>query len=89
MGNKLKVYSTGLAAISLVLFLILVSSAATAAPLTITETRITTSGSASNPDIYKDKIVWQDTRYSGNDIYMYDVSAKNLSEKSVMHTEKS
>ena len=74
MGNKLRIYSTALAAIALVLFLILISSTATAAPLTITETRITTSGSASNPDIYENKIVWQDTRDGGSDIYMYDLS---------------
>ena len=42
MRNKLRIYSTGLAAVALVLFLILISSAAIAAPLTITETRITT-----------------------------------------------
>ena len=49
---------------------------AAAAPLTITETRITTSGSASNPAIYEDKIVWQDTRNGGNDVYIYDVSTE-------------
>ncbi len=74
MKTKLRIYSTSLAAVTLVLFLILVSSAATAAPLTITETRITTNGSASNPDIYGDRIVWQDTRNGGNDVYMYDRS---------------
>ena len=58
-----------------VLFLMTVGNAA-AAPLTITETRITTSGSASNPAIYEDKIVWQDTRNGGNDVYIYDVSTE-------------
>jgi beta propeller repeat protein len=42
------------------------------------ETQITTSGSAANPDIYGDRIVWQDDRDGlGNwDIYMYDISSK-------------
>jgi len=42
------------------------------------EIRITTSGSAENPAIYGDKIVWQDGRsgYRNYDIYMYDLSTK-------------
>ncbi|WP_292391358.1 PKD domain-containing protein [Methanosarcina sp. UBA5] len=42
----------------------------------ITETQITTSGSAYNPDIYGDRIVWQDNRNGNDDIYMYDLSTK-------------
>ena len=42
----------------------------------ITETQITTSGSAGNPAIYGDKIVWADDRNGNDDIYMYDLSTK-------------
>jgi len=41
----------------------------------ITETQITNSGEANNPDIYGDRIVWSDER-NGSDIYMYDLSTK-------------
>jgi beta propeller repeat protein len=80
MKNKLRIYSTGLAAVALVLFLILVSSAATAASLTITETRITTSGLASYPAIYEDNIAYVvssdfEPTYS---IDVYDLSTKNV-----------
>ncbi len=37
------------------------------------ETRITTNGSSSNPDIYGNNIVW-----SGGGIYLYDISTKNV-----------
>ncbi len=78
MKDKSDSFSLALASIALVLLLILVSSAASAAPLTVTESRITTSGSASNPDIYDGKIVWQDTRNGGNpDVYMYDISTND------------
>ena len=45
------------------------------------ETRITTSGLASNPAIYNNRIVWQDCRNSDyfggyGDIYMYDISTR-------------
>jgi beta propeller repeat protein len=76
MINK-KLYSVTLASVALILFLILVPSAAAAAPLTLTETQISTSGNASNADIYGNTIVWQDTRNDGNpDIYTYDTSTK-------------
>jgi hypothetical protein len=49
--NK-KLYSVTLASVALILFLILVPSAASAAPITIAETQITTSGYAYYPSIY-------------------------------------
>jgi beta propeller repeat protein len=41
---------------------------------THTQTRITTSGSAKNPAIYGNRIVWEDARNS--DVYMYDLFTK-------------
>lgn len=38
------------------------------------ETQITTSGSAISPDIYGNRIVWQDKRNEISDIYMFDLS---------------
>ncbi len=52
-----KLNSLALVLAALILFLIIVSSAASASPK-ITETKITTSGSASSPDISGNKIVW-------------------------------
>ncbi|AKB52508.1 Chitin binding protein [Methanosarcina barkeri str. Wiesmoor] len=74
--NK-KSYSVVIASAVLILFLIFVSSTASAAsPSAITETRITNHGTASNPDIYGDKIVWQDNRNGNWDIYIFDLSTK-------------
>jgi beta propeller repeat protein len=72
-----KLNSLALVLAALILFLIIVSSAASASPK-ITETKITTSGSASSPDISGNKIVWQDSRLGNekSDIYMYDLSTK-------------
>jgi beta propeller repeat protein len=76
MKEKSKSFSVALAAKALVLFLVLIPSAASAGPLTVTETQITTSGSAENPAVYGDRIVWVDGRNGGSDIYMYDLSTK-------------
>ena len=38
------------------------------------ETPITTNGSAYSPDIYGDRIVWEDWRNGNGDIYMYDIA---------------
>ena len=74
--NK-KSYSVTLASAFLILFLILFPSTASAAsPSAITETRITNHGTASNPDIYGNNIVWQDNRNGNWDIYIFDLSTK-------------
>ena len=84
MKLNTKLYSVVLESSVLILFLILVSSTASAvteqtASLTINKTQITTSGSAAFPSIYGDRIVWQDWR-NGNkndgpfNIYMYNIS---------------
>lgn len=44
------------------------------------KTQITTSGSASLPDIYNNKIVWQDTQNGMFNIYMYDISTKKKTQ---------
>ena len=71
-----KLYSVASVSAVMILFLILVSSTASAS---ITETRITNHGTAFlRPVIYDNKIVWPDSRnadVSGNsNIYMYDLS---------------
>jgi beta propeller repeat protein len=77
MKINTKLLSVALAIAVVILFLILVPSAASADSLKISEIRITTSGSVSNPDIYEDKIVWQDSRNGGNpDVYLYDTSTQ-------------
>ncbi|MDY0129278.1 MAG: PKD domain-containing protein [Methanosarcina vacuolata] len=50
------------------------------------EYQITTSGSASDPAIYGDRIVWQDRRNGNADIYMYDLST---SRETQITTDKS
>lgn len=81
MKNTKKLYPIFLALTSLILFFILVPSTVSApsvddASLKIEETRITTSESAISPDIYDDKIVWQDNRSGRWNIYMYNLSTK-------------
>jgi FOG: PKD repeat len=70
--NK-KLHSVALASAALILFLILVSSTAAAS---ITETRITTHGTADNPAIYDNTVVWQDTRNVNYEIYTLGLSNK-------------
>jgi beta propeller repeat protein len=76
-------YSILLTSTILILFLILVSSTASAATgqsisPKLNETKITTSGSAGFPDIYGDRIVYLDWRNKAqlSDIYMYDLSTR-------------
>lgn len=59
--------------VAMVLFLILISSTASAS---ITEKRITTHGKASNPTIYGSIVVWQDTRNGNSAIYALDLKNK-------------
>jgi beta propeller repeat protein len=73
MENKNKLHSAALASVGVILFLIIVSSTASAS---ISETRITTSGKANNPAIYGNNIVWQDTRNGNSAIYSFDLSTK-------------
>ncbi|AKJ39217.1 PKD domain-containing protein [Methanosarcina barkeri] len=86
MELNTKLYSVALASAVLILFLILVSSTASAvteqtASLTFNKTPITISGSAESPSIYGDRIVWEDWR-NGNqndgpsNIYMYNISTQ-------------
>jgi beta propeller repeat protein len=79
MKEKSKSFSVALAATALVLYLILVPSAASADPLMITETQITTGGSAYNPAIYEDRIIWSDGRNGKFDIYMVTLSSAEFS----------
>ena len=81
MNNNRELRSIFLASAALILLLILFSSTASAATAQssspkITETRITAHGTASNPDIYSNTIVWQDNRNGNWDIYIYDLSTR-------------
>jgi len=78
MKLNIKSCSIFLASISLVLFLILISSMASASTAqntssTIVETRITLNGSAVSPAINGDRIVYQGYQ-NGIHIYMYNLS---------------
>jgi beta propeller repeat protein len=82
MKTDNKLYSVTFASVALILFLVLVSSTATAASPKVTETRITTNPSNSqNPVIYGNNIVWEDDRNGNWDIYIF-----NLSTKEQIHT---
>ncbi|HEX3013128.1 MAG TPA: hypothetical protein VHO92_02485 [Methanobacterium sp.] len=81
MKTSKKIYSLALASAALVLVLILFSSMASAATEkkfspNINITQITTSGIATHPDIYSDKIVWEEDYSNGyaSNIHMYDLS---------------
>jgi len=74
MKNKKRLYSIAITSAVLILFLIIVSSTASAS---ITEKQITTNPSNSkNPVIYGNKVVWQDNRNGNWDIYIQDLSTK-------------
>ena len=68
-----KLYSIASVSAAVVLFLILVSSTASAS---ITEKMITNHGTAQFPSIYANKIVWQDSRNGVSDIYLQDLFHK-------------
>jgi len=70
--NK-KLRSIGLVSAALILFLVVLSSTASAS---IAETRITNHGTAGNPDIYGNKIVWENAHNGNSAIYAYDLSTK-------------
>lgn len=87
MKARNKLFSVSLTSTALILLLILVLSTASgviakAALFSVTETQITTSGSAEKPAIYGDVIVWQDFRNGkqGNGFNgTYDIYMSNLS----------
>jgi len=74
--------STALASAAVLLFLILVSSTASAS---ITETPITNHGTVAFPAIYGNNIVWQDSRSGNWDIYAYDL----VTHQQIHTTDKS
>ena len=85
MKNKEKLYSIALVSTAFILFLIFALSTASAAAVenaspTITETRITTSGLASDPAIYGDRIAYTVTSDSDPDYWIdvYDLSTKSV-----------
>ena len=87
MKARNNLFSVSLTSTALILLLILVLSTASgviakAAPFSVTETQITTSGSAERPAIYGDVIVWQDFRNGrqvGGSNGTYDIYMHNLS----------
>lgn len=85
MRNKEKLFSIALTSTAIVLFLILISSTASAPavqsnPFTINETQITTNASDQYyPNIYGDTVVWFDTRKEGWNLYTYNLSTSRES----------
>jgi hypothetical protein len=92
MNSRKELRSILLASSAMILFLILISSAASAATIQsaspkITETRITTHGIAGCPAIYGDIIVWPcypSSFSEDGDIYIYDLSKKMKPELLLM-----
>ena len=87
MKNNKKLCSVALSSAVLILFLTLVSSAALAttgqssSPM-INITQISSSGIATHPTIYDDKIVWEEdykNKYA-SDIYVYNLSTSNVED---------
>jgi beta propeller repeat protein len=79
MNKQMTFCTISLISIAFILCLFLSTASADTAESvlpTITETRITTSGSASDPDIYNDIIVWDDYRNGNSDVYMHNISTK-------------
>ena len=79
MKNNKIIHSVTVNSAVIILFLLLIlltalTATADSTPLTINETRITTSGSADSPVISGDRIVWADGRNGNSDIYMYDIT---------------
>jgi len=73
--NK-KLYSVALVSVVLVLFLILVSSTASAS---IIKTKLTNNVLTADPVIYGNKIVWTETQ-NGSNIYLFDLSTKKKTQ---------
>jgi len=74
MKTNKKLYPVALLSAAVVLFLLLISSVASAS---ITETKITTRGTAvPGCDINGNTIVWTDWRNGNADIYIYDLVTK-------------
>lgn len=66
--NQVTTYS-----VAVILFLIFISSTASAS---FTEKRITTRGTASNPAIYDNNVVWQDARNGDSAIFASNLKSK-------------
>ena len=80
MNTNKKIYSVIFTSLAVILFLILVSSAASAASSPkITETQITTNLSNSeHPAIYGNTIVWQDDRNGNSNIYICTLTPADI-----------